>query len=254
MKPFAILLFVISCFAEAMAQHPAIQLTTDKTTSLVFSAPIVHVDRGSKDVLVQRVKEATHILLAKAASSALPQTNLSVVTADGSLYSFSVSFDSLPKEWVYTVPPKGAASVEATAKSLLQAPRLLRTLKETSGGIRMEVRSIYVRGSILFYQLHLKNETAIDYDVDALRFYIRDRKKAKRTAQQELMLAPVGWALPVQKIPGHSELTTVVALEKFTAPDAKYFGIELLEKSGGRHLLLKVSNRYLFRARSLPAQ
>ncbi|MCW3074573.1 MAG: traN [Flaviaesturariibacter sp.] len=254
MKPIYCNLVAFLFFASAGAQHPAIQLAADKTTSLVFPSPIVHVDRGSKEVLVLRVKEASHILLAKAASSALAKTNLSVITADGSLYSFSVSYDTLPREWVYTIPALREESLDRTVKSLLNAPPLLHSLKGKSGGIRLQVQGIYVRGNTLFYQLHFKNSTSIDYEVDALRFYIRDQKKAKRTARQERVLTPLRWALPVQTVRGHSELTTVVALEKFTVPDAKYFGIEVLEKSGGRHLLVRVANRHLFKAKLLAEQ
>jgi hypothetical protein len=40
----------------------------------------------------------------------------------------------------------------------------------------------------------------------------------------------------------------VVALDKFTIPDAKYLAIEIGEKSGGRNLLMKVSNRKIIKA------
>ncbi|RYY89467.1 MAG: conjugative transposon protein TraN [Chitinophagaceae bacterium] len=252
MKSICILVAAFLLSLGGAAQQPAVQLGTGQTTSLVFAAPIIHVDRGSKDILVQRVNEAPHILLAKAASPDLSQTNLSVVTADGALYSFPIVYDSLPQKWVINVPSLGAPSLEATAKSLLAAPALLRSLKERGGGIEMRITGIYVQGNMLFYQLRLSNSTPIDYDVDALRFYIRDQRKAKRTAQQELVLTPHCWAVPVEKVRGNSSLTTVVALEKFTIPDAKYFGVELLERSGGRHLLLKVGNRHLFRAKAVP--
>ena len=50
------------------AQTAALEITTDKTTSLVFPFPVMHVDRGTKEVLVQKIKEAGNIILIKAAS------------------------------------------------------------------------------------------------------------------------------------------------------------------------------------------
>jgi hypothetical protein len=44
----------------------------------------------------------------------------------------------------------------------------------------------------------------------------------------------------------------VFALNKFTIPDAKYLAIEMGEKNGGRNLLLKVNNRKILKATSLP--
>ncbi len=64
---------------SGMAQT-SLTITTDKTTSLIFPFPIRHIDRGTKDILVQQVKEADNILLVKAAAKDFPETNLSVVT------------------------------------------------------------------------------------------------------------------------------------------------------------------------------
>ncbi|NCU04119.1 MAG: DUF4138 domain-containing protein, partial [Chitinophagaceae bacterium] len=66
MKRFVCLLCVCWYFVSAIAQTTSLQITTDKTTSLVFPFPIRHVDRGTKEVLVQLVKEVDHILLIKA--------------------------------------------------------------------------------------------------------------------------------------------------------------------------------------------
>ena len=51
-------------FVSAIAQT-SLCIATDKTTSLVFPFSILHVDRGSKDILVQPVQEAENILLVK---------------------------------------------------------------------------------------------------------------------------------------------------------------------------------------------
>ena len=43
----------------------------------------------------------------------------------------------------------------------------------------------------MYYQLHISNNSPVDYDIDVLRFFIRDKKKAKRTAIQETDLKPL---------------------------------------------------------------
>jgi hypothetical protein len=45
---------------------------------------------------------------------------------------------------------------------------------------------------------------------------------------------------------------TVVALEKFTIPDKKFMGIQIMEKNGGRHLSMKMSNKDILKAILLP--
>ena len=64
-----------------------IQVASDKTTSLIFPLNILHVDRGTQEILVQTVKESENIILVKAATKDFSPTNLSIITTDGSLYS-----------------------------------------------------------------------------------------------------------------------------------------------------------------------
>ena len=49
----------------------------------------------------------------------------------------------------------------------------------------------YIKNDIIYYQLRIKNHSPIDYDIKVLRFYIRDKKKGKRTAVQENELKPL---------------------------------------------------------------
>ncbi len=46
----------------------------------------------------------------------------------------------------------------------------------------------------------------------------------------------------------------VVALPKFTIPDAKYLAIQIMEKNGGRNLKLKIGNKKILKAIKLPDQ
>ena len=83
MKRLVCLICACWLFVSAMAQTSSLCISTAKTTSLVFPFSIRHVDRGTKDILVQQVKEADNILLVKASSKNFSETNLSVVTEDG---------------------------------------------------------------------------------------------------------------------------------------------------------------------------
>jgi hypothetical protein len=52
-----------------------------------------------------------------------------------------------------------------------------------------------------------------------------------------------------EEVKGNSKQDVIIALAKFTIPDAKMFAIEWMEKKGGRHLTLKVKNRSIMKAR-----
>ncbi len=82
-------------------------------------------------------------------------------------------------------------------------------------------------------------------------FILEIKIKSKRTATQELEVNPLHVNGDTAIVPGQTEKVFVFALPKFTIPDKKYLAIELMEKSGGRHLHLQVYNRTILRAKLL---
>ena len=251
MKKIVCLICVFIIFKFGFAQR-LLQVATDKTSSLIFPFPILHVDRGTKDILVQEVKETNNILLLKAGCKNFIATNLSVLTNDGSFYSFIVSYDSLPVNLVYRVSPQLKASIETRANSIIDNKPFLHGLKDKSWSMQTKVSGIYVHDDIIYYQLSLSNQSPLDYDIDFIRFYIRDKLQSKRTASQEIELKPIHIAGNIKQVKAGVGSTIVVALEKFTVPDAKLLAIEIAERNGGRHLQLKVNNRKIIKARVLP--
>ena len=230
------------------AQTAALEITTDKTTSLVFPFPVTHVDRGTKEVLVQQIKEAGNILLIKAASGHFAETNLSVVTGDGSIYSFMVNYKEQPGKLIYYLPEKNKTSIATFANGLLNNHRTMKGIQDKKWNMQVTVTGIYIKENVIYYQLLLCNGSPIDYDIDLMRFYIRDKKKSKRTAVQENELSPLHISGNTEKIKAYSFSRMVVAMQKFTIPDAQYFAIQLMEKNGGRHLDLRVNNNKIIRA------
>ena len=252
MKQFVSFLCAMGMLVTSLAQGPSLSITTDKTTSLIFPYPITHVDRGTKDVLVEQVKEAGNILPVKAASVNFPETNLSVVTGDGSVYSFPVIYEKNPLTWVYTLPSKISVTPERYASSISDNPQTMRGVRCKKWDMLVKVTGIYIHENTTYYQLQFDNQSPIDYDIDLLRFYIRDKKKAKRTAIQENEMKPLCIEGNTNSVKANSTSTVVVALEKFTIPDAKFLAIEIKERNGGRHILLKIHNNKIMRAISLP--
>lgn len=230
----------------------AISITTDKTSSLVFPNPIVHVDRGAKAVLVQAVKDAPHVLLVKAAAKDFTETNLSVITADGSVYSFVVNYKAEPGEQVYQVAAKKENPVNNLAAGLLDNPRTIKGIRDREWNMTAEVTGIYVLNDVLYFQVQFSNQSPLDYEPELLRLFIRDRKKAKRTAVQEQELTPLHIENRPVIIKAMRSHTMVLAVQKFTIPDNKQMLLQCMEKSGGRHLQLKIHNRKLMQSIMLP--
>jgi hypothetical protein len=251
MKRLVCLICVCWIVVSAIAQTPSLCITTAKTTSLIFPFSIRHVDRGTKDVLVQTVKEADNILLVKAAGKDFTETNLSVVTEDGSLYSFIVCYNANPGEWVYHLPTQSKTALSTYANGILDNKPTMHGVRDHKWDMLAKIIGIYIKDNVIYYQLQLNNQSPIDYDIDFLRFYIRDKKKGKRTATQENELTPLYIAGNTSQVKANSYNTIVIALEKFTIPDAKYLAVEINEKNGGRHLFMKGNNNKIIKAISL---
>ena len=251
MKRFVCLVLLGWLFVSAKAQT-SLCISTEKTTSLVFPFAILHVDRGTQSVLVQPVKESPTILLVKAAAKGFPETNLSVVTEDGSVYTFIICYDNNPAQWVYHLPVNKTATLTMYANCILDNPKTMRGIKDSKWDIHIKVSGIYIKDDVVFYQLNISNQSPIDYDIELLRFFIRDKRKGKRTAVQENELKPLYVAGNISKVKANSSSAIVVALDKFTIPDAKYLAVQMMEKNGGRHLLMRINNREILKAIPLP--
>lgn len=237
----------VSGFAQMV-----IGITTDKTASLVFPFAIRHVDRGTPTVLAQHLEETPTVLLVKAAEKNFTETNLSVVTEDGSVYSFTVCFNPQPATWVHYVPANKSATIAGYAKAILDNPATVKRIKFSSGDVRFALEGIYIKDEVVFYQFAITNQSPIEYDVDLLRFFVKDQHKSKRTAVQAVTYAPLHVAGNASKVKAFGKSTVVIALEKFTIPDKKLLFVQMNERNGGRHLLLRVTNRTLLKGIVLP--
>ena len=153
MKRIVCLVWGISIGIFAMGQPNCLGISTLKTTTLVFPFPVLHVDRGTKDVLVQPVKEAENILLIKAATKDFQETNLSVVTGDGNIYSFVIRYDGQPETWVFHLPPQSSASIERYANSILVGSQFSKGPRAKKWNIHARLAGIYIKNDVVFYKL-----------------------------------------------------------------------------------------------------
>lgn len=190
MKQLIILLIFFISTIILKAQTPSLCISSDKTTSLVFPYPVVHIDRGTKDVLVQQVKEANNVVLVKAAFKNIPETNLSVVTDEGSVYSFSICYNDNLTTWIYTIPENKVTATKTYANCILDNPPAAWGMHGESWDMSANVIGIYIKSNTIYYQMRIRDFGPIDYDIDFIRFYIRDKKRSKRTASQEIELKP----------------------------------------------------------------
>ncbi|MFH7018586.1 conjugative transposon protein TraN [Flavobacterium sp. FlaQc-47] len=227
-----------------------------KTTSIVFPYAIKSIDKGSSDVLVQKAKGVENILLVKAAKQYFFQTNLTIVTSDARLYVFVLNYDedcpdlnikaqnavAASNDILFSVENENQKKIEQIASLALSKKKKTSGIKKSKFKIKLEVNSIYIHQDVFYLRVVFENKSNINYDIDQFRFFIRDQRKSKRTATQEIEILPLYTTSSSTVIPYKSEVIKVYALEKFTIPENKYLTLQMIEKSGGRHLEVNVSS------------
>ncbi|MES2648070.1 MAG: conjugative transposon protein TraN [Bacteroidota bacterium] len=240
------------------------EITDTKTSNLIFAYPIVSVDRGSHAILVQKAKGTDNILQLKAETNDFQQTNLSVITKDGRLYSFIIDYNQDPKilnlaltpdttNLVQPVQISGANLNDEAYKSIAKRIKKERPFMRTvirEQKIQLHLTGIYIADRSMWFTIQLTNKSQIDYKIDQVRFLVRDRRRTKRTAIQEQELVPQ-YTEGSETINGLSKGFKLFAFIPFTIPKTKEIIMVINETNGGRNLQFKISHYTLIKAKSI---
>ena len=262
----ALLLMLKTADAQPLkTSHHDLSITYNKTSSLVFAMNIKYVDRGSRDILAQKAQGASNVLHLKAGKKDFPETNLTVITSDGSIHEFTINYAEHPNQLINQVEPNfnkdnptviflsamNDTDFERYATEIIKRKKTFRLIKQHKHKIDLALQGIYIKEDIIFYHLQIKNRSNINYNTDFIRFYIEDKIKAKRTASQEFTRIPLYVYGNDKKLTAQSTSDIVYALEKFTIPDSKLLHIEIFEHNGGRNLTLAIKNKAIVNAAKL---
>lgn len=98
--------------------------------------------------------------------------------------------------------------------------------------------------------LRLGNHSLVDYTPDYIRFFVKDRKRGKRTAVQEAEIAPL-FADAAHTVKGVQSQKFVFAFQPITIPSTQELVVQIGERNGGRALVLHIGHRSLLKARLL---
>lgn len=253
---------------STLVPHYVLAVAYRTTTVLVFPAAVKPVDRGDRDIITQKQPGADNVLKIKAAQRNFAPTNLHVFTADGRIYAFDVFYtDSLASTHdltrldvlrdspasmapiLLTDEPVNAAELQHYVREI-DSSRARRGPADRTGRVTLHLDRVGLAGTLVLFRLHFTNQSNLDYHLDFIRLFVRDREKAKRTSVQEREMIPVYEdSLPV--IPGHGTVSHTLAIPSFTLSDGKQFVLEAYEKNGGRTLTLYIRNKTLFNGKKL---
>lgn len=252
-----------------------LEVTFDKTVHIIFPTEISYIDLGSNNILAGKATGSENVIRIKAGVRGFEtETNMAVITGDGSFYSFNVKYVDEPQKLNVEMRDfmhDGEAvnrpnnALEIYMKELAnESPKLVhlinrsiykndkRHIKHIGSkrfGIQYLLKGIYTHNGLLYLHTQIKNESNVPFDLDFIRMKIVDKKIAKRTAIQETVIYPIRAYNYATTVRGNKTERTVFVIDKITIPDGKQMVIELFEKNGGRHQQFTVENSDLIHAR-----
>ena len=253
---------------DRMVPPHGLEVTYDKTVHVIFPAEVRYVDLGSPDLIAGKADGAENVIRVKATVRNFPnETNMSVITEDGSFYTFNVKYAAEPlllnvemcdfihdgeavnrpnnaqEIYLKELGSESPMLVRLIMKSVhKEDKRIVKHIGSKRFGIQYILKGVYVHNDLLYLHTEIKNSSNVPFDVDYISFKVVDRKMAKRTAIQEQVLFPVRAFNYAVRVAGKQSERTVFCIPKFTIPDDKQLVVELCEKNGGRHQSFIVEN------------
>jgi hypothetical protein len=119
------------------------------------------------------------------------------------------------------------------------------------GGITFSLNGVFVQRDTFWIALGIENHSPIDFMPESLKWSIRDRKRFKRTAVQDLELTPL-YCSSFEQIACDSTTTLWVAFAPFYPGKGQFVEAELSERRAGRVLHMVMSETYFRGIKKLP--
>ena len=253
-----------------------LEVTFDKTVHLIFPSAVRYVDLGSQNIIAGKAEDAENVLRVKAAVKDFEtESNMSVICEDGSFYAFNVKYADEPeklsvemKDFLSPVEgrlPSNRADIyfkelgnesPVLVKLIMQTiyqndKRTIKHIGTRQFGMKFLLRGLYAHNGLLYFHTRMENETNMPYSVDFVTFKVVDKKMAKRTAIQELVLQPLRAYHQVMQVRGKGSEHSVFVLDQFSLLEDKQLEVTLHERNGGRTLTFYVEQEDLLLAQKI---
>ena len=164
-----------------------------------------YVDLGSPDLIAGKADGAENVIRVKATVRNFPnETNMSVITEDGSFYTFNVKYAAEPLllnvEMCDFIHDGEAVNRPNNAQEIYlkelgsESPMLVRLIMKSIHkqnkrevkhigckrfGIQYLLKGIYTHNGLLYFHTEIRNQSNVPFDVDYITWKIVDKKVAK---------------------------------------------------------------------------
>jgi conjugative transposon TraN protein len=241
--------------------YQKIEVSDAKTSHLIFGQKVSDIDLGCDSLIAEGAdKDIDNIVKIKCISSDMPQTSITVTTVKGEVFPFLVDYAANPSVLSLNMGDstsnaffQGVAvnedEMKKMAENVVSDGMKINNIGTQSGSMSFALYSIYTDQDVIMFYMHTDNQSHIDYSLDFVKSYIRDKKETKQTAIQEDEIVPLYtyYSDPTQVVHGHGGLDIVFFFKRFTVPNGRLLYFEMFEANGGRHVKFSMPNKMIIK-------
>ena len=277
--------FILPIAKTSVRGSYPVELSYSKTTHIIFPSKIQDFDAGSNVVIATVPEKLLNVLRVKSDAKGFPgETNMTVFTEDGGLFSFLIRYNDNPEVFNINISNNIAAddlatqslgigqssnsspntylmeegsyleeSLKASSLEVLVRKDFIRQLGVRKSDLNVLLRGVFLDGNnVLYLKLDMKNKSLMPYQIDFIKVFIRDKNHIRRMAAQENEISVLmDYPMSVTHLNGLQSLEKVIAIPYCTLADGKIMEIEIYEKAGGRHLKFQFGNDTLLKVKRL---
>lgn len=248
MKKLIIIICAILAASTVFAQDTA-YVSKDKTTALFFYSPVKIVSNSNKGADIKQIENGLITLKALTVNSRPEILDVQDINSDAVyhipvIYSYGRAGRKIQirqRKTIVKVIRSPQLNYAFIGNELASGKRKHIADRKRSGGVKAWVDKLSLAGNHMFFRLDIRNKSNLPYDVDFVRFYIRDRKTVARMATHEQEIVPIYSTLKKKTTIGKSQqIANVFAFPRFSLSEDQALNVELYERNGNRHLYLQI--------------
>ncbi len=249
----------------------SIGFSTEKTTHFICDERISDIVVSSESVIAEYAEKIENIVKAKAVNMDFVETSVHLITQSGYIYTFIVKPEVSPQR--LSVVLSSEAEVTQSSQAIFKSNSVnddqMRKFAEKLANekpsmndigvidlkVAFAMSGIYSYNDLLAFKIDVVNMGRIDYVIDFIKGYIKDKPTSKTVAVQEEELVPVytyfSKRADSQVLTAGESETIVLFYPRFTIPHKRILYFEMFEKNGGRHLSFPVSSKEILKAKAI---
>ncbi|HQJ89325.1 MAG TPA: DUF4138 domain-containing protein [Paludibacteraceae bacterium] len=248
----------------------SIELSMLRTSHIILKDNIADISVGVDSIVAELAEDdIMNICKARQVSGfdGFTETSLTIITENKEIFPFIVTHNDNPKDLNINVASgdtdgnvsanfsestMNEVEMEKLGKEIVEKGVKINNIGVYDDKMNFCLASLYIKNDILMFHIRTTNNSKIDYDVDFIRCYIKNKKNSKSSVSQDDEKIPIYiYKTDEDKILANDSFSEILFFKKFTVPNKHLFYFEMFEKNGGRHLKFTCSNKEILKAEFL---